>query len=261
MIQSDIFRMLYIYTGSFPKPMESLPAGCEKEALPILLLFLDPVHVFCHRMTICLASALDRYWKCQYNNWDNGNVTEEGGFRGFPTIPQTVLMTHTGYMDKCILLQYFQLVKHKKKNILTGKLCGCFPPPRLRRNGIFSHGKALRLFYGKGSDMRHIKCLNLASEVKGDWINESRLCDTISSNHSQHVSIWPPLLTLTSAQRITPRCIRLPTHRRAHPGTTRHTPWKWAEYRECPRLTKNMHIKNGHTHTHRQCYSFIWFME
>lgn len=109
------FLECFIFTQApFPNQWSHPCWLLERSTSGFTSFFLDPFHVFCHRMTICLTLALDRYWKCQYNNWDNGNVTEEGGFRGFPTIPQTVLMTHTGYMDKCVLLHYFQLVKHKK---------------------------------------------------------------------------------------------------------------------------------------------------
>lgn len=86
-----------------------------------------------------------------------------------------------------------------------------FIPPRLSKgremsrlatkygwgNGRFCHGQILRLFSCMCSYIRWM--LNLGWEENGNWINGSRLHDAISTRHRQHGSIWPPLLSLTSA--------------------------------------------------------------
>lgn len=58
--------------------------------------------------------------------------------------------------------------------------------------------------------------LNLGKEEKGNWINGNRLHDAISTNHRQHVSIWPLLHPLTSALPTTRWCIYHPEHTNTH---------------------------------------------
>ena len=88
--------------------------------------------------------------------------------------------------------------------------------------------------------------LNLGREEEGNWINGNSLHDAISTNHRQHVSIWPLLHPLTSALLSTQVVPILHTHRAGEQESIQHQlNARTLNFKVYPE--KNSNVKVGHS--------------